>query len=186
MNSLVSANNNSGAACEAVPCDADDLEALYVKYRGHVYACAFKYCGGRADAAEDVVTNVFIKANDFLHQFDPTMDKKGWLYRITKHEAISQMKAESAWYRRTLTYLTSWPQTTRSPSVEMSERQLAELAWNTIAVMPARERLVATMHFVDDMSQTAIAKELSLSEPTISRSLAKIRQRLGVQGWQEC
>src|SRR5450432_3695374 len=81
------------------------LAELYEAHRQHVYSVAFKYCGGRADAAEDVTANVFMRASDFLPSLDPSLDVRGWLYRVTKNEALSHLKSESRWRRRTLAFL---------------------------------------------------------------------------------
>lgn len=159
------------------------LEALFAAHRQHVYACAFKYCGGRADVAEDVVSTVFMKARDFLPKFDGGMDARGWLYRVAKNVAISQMKSEAAWHRRTLAFLSSRSHDVPAPTQAMADRQLAALAWQKLRQMPARERMVAVMHFLDDESQTSIASKLGISEASVSRALAKIRTTLAKDGW---
>ncbi len=161
------------------------LAELYEEHRQHVYAVAFKYCGGRADAAEDVTANVFMKANDFLSNLDPGLDVRGWLYRVTKNTALSHMKSESRWRRRTFDFLLGRPDEAADPESTMSERQLADLAWQTISTFPARDRAIAVLAFADGQSQTEIAQQLELSEATVSRSLAKTRDRLAAKGWAQ-
>ena len=159
------------------------LRELYEAHRQHVYSVAFKYCGGRADAAEDVTANVFMKANEFLATLDPAMDVRGWLYRVTKNAALSHMKAESRWRRRTLAFLLGRPGQAADPESTMSERQLADLAWQAINSFPARDRAIAVLAFIDGESQTEIAKLLEISEATVSRAIAKIRSHLAGKGW---
>lgn len=159
------------------------LAELYEAHRQHVYSVAFKYCGGRADAAEDVTANVFMKANDFLPTLDPALDVRGWLYRVTKNAAFSHMKAESRWRRRTFDFLRGRPDEAADPESTMSERQLADLAWQAISTFPARDRAIAVLAFADDQSQTEIAQQLEVSEATVSRALAKIRGTLASKGW---
>ena len=159
------------------------LGELYEAHRQHVYSVAFKYCGGRADAAEDVTANVFMSANEFLPNLDPSLDVRGWLYRVTKNAALSHLKSESRWRRRTLAFLQGRPDEAADPESVMSGRQLADLAWQAISTFPARDRAVAVLAFVDGQSQTEIAQLLEISEATVSRSLAKIRSRLAAKGW---
>lgn len=159
------------------------LAELYEAHRQHVYSVAFKYCGGRADAAEDVTANVFMRANDFLPNFDPALDVRGWLYRVTKNAALSHMKSESRWRKRTFAFLMDRPTEAADPESTMSERQLADLAWQAISAFPARERTIAVLTFVDGQSQTEIAEQLEVSEATVSRALTKIRSRLAEKGW---
>ncbi|MGE0401915.1 MAG: RNA polymerase sigma factor [Kofleriaceae bacterium] len=159
------------------------LAELYEAHRQHVYSVAFKYCGGRADAAEDVTANVFLRANEFLPNLDPTLDVRGWLYRVTKNAALSHMKSESRWRRRTFAFLQARPAEAADPESTMSQRQLADLAWQAISEFPARERAIAVLAFVDGQSQTEIAQTLDVSEATVSRSLAKIRSRVAAKGW---
>ncbi len=165
------------------PAKLPTLAELYETHRQHVYSVAFKYCGGRADSAEDVTANVFMRANDFLPNLDPALDVRGWLYRVTKNAALSHMKSESRWRRRTLAFLQGRPAEAADPESTMSERQLADLAWQAISTFPARDRAIAVLAFVDDQSQTEIAAALDISEATVSRSLAKIRSRVAAKGW---
>lgn len=162
---------------------APTLRDLYEAHRQHVYSVAFKYCGGRADAAEDVTANVFMKTNEVLATLDPSMDVRGWLYRVTKNAALSHMKSESRWRRRTLAFLLGRPDEAADPESAMSERQLADLAWQAISRFPARDRAIAVLAFVDGESQTEIAQLLEVSEATVSRALAKIRSHLAGKGW---
>jgi RNA polymerase sigma-70 factor, ECF subfamily len=167
----------------AGPASQPALGKLYEAHRQHVYSVAFKYCGGRADAAEDVTANVFMKAREFLPNLDPALDVRGWLYRVTKNAALSHVKAESRWRRRTLAFLVGRPVEAADPESVMSERQLADLAWQAISTFPARDRAIAVLAFVDGQSQTEIAQLLEVSEATVSRSLGKIRSRLAAKGW---
>lgn len=165
------------------PATQPTLGELYEAHRQHVYSVAFKYCGGRADAAEDVTANVFMRASEFLPTLDPTLDIRGWLYRVTKNAALSHMKSESRWRRRTLTFLLGQPSEAADPESAMSERQLADLAWQAISRFPARDRAIAVLAFVDGESQTEIAQLLDVSEATVSRAIAKIRGHLAAKGW---
>ncbi len=167
----------------ARPANLPTLGELYEAHRQHVYAIAFKYCGGRADAAEDVTANVFMKVDEFLPSFDPALDIRGWLYRVTRNAALSHLKAESRWRRRTLDFLLGRPDAAPDPESAMSGRQLADLAWQAISTFPARDRAIAVLAFVDDQSQTEIAAALEVSEATVSRALARIRGRLAAKGW---
>jgi RNA polymerase sigma-70 factor (ECF subfamily) len=159
------------------------LGDLYEAHRQHVYAVAFKYCGGRADAAEDVTANVFMSANEFLPNLDPALDVRGWLYRVTRNAALSHLKSESRWRRRTLAFLRGHPDEAPDPESAMSDRQLADLAWQAISTFPARDRAIAVLAFVDGQSQTEIAELLEVSEATVSRAMAKIRSHLAAKGW---
>jgi RNA polymerase sigma-70 factor (ECF subfamily) len=165
------------------PANRPTLGELYEAHRQHVYSVAFKYCGGRADAAEDVTSNVFMRASEFLPTLDPSLDIRGWLYRVTKNAALSHMKSESRWRRRTLAFLLGRPAEAADPESAMSERQLADLAWQAISRFPARDRAIAVLAFVDGQSQTEIAQLMEVSEATVSRAIAKIRGRLAARGW---
>jgi RNA polymerase sigma factor (sigma-70 family) len=167
----------------ASPANRLTLGELYEAHRQYVYSVAFKYCGGHADAAEDVTANVFMKASEFLPNLDPALDVRGWLYRVTQNAALSHMKSESRWRRRTLAFLMGRPAEAADPESAMSERQLADLAWQAISRFPARDRAIAVLAFVDGQSQTEISQLLEVSEATVSRAIAKIRGHLAAKGW---
>jgi RNA polymerase sigma-B factor len=73
----------------------------------------------------------------------------------------------------------------REPSVDDATDAVDywESVGRALSSLPERERQVLTLRFFDEMSQSAVAKELGMSQMHVSRlqrsALEKVRQRLG-------
>ena len=72
----------------------DDINAfntLYWEYHGAVYANAFKLTRD-SSIAEDIVQEVFVALWEKRHSIDPKKDIAGWLFVVSHHKTIDQLK----------------------------------------------------------------------------------------------
>ena len=75
--------------------DGDSFAALVDRYMPTVYKFAYRYVGN-ADAASDIVQDVFIKVWKNIKKFDPEKNFKTWLLTITKNTALDLIKKKKA------------------------------------------------------------------------------------------
>lgn len=71
--------------------DGDSFAALVDRYMPMVYAFTYRYAGN-ADAANDIVQDVFIKVWKNIRKFDQKKNFKTWLLTIAKNTAIDSIK----------------------------------------------------------------------------------------------
>jgi len=72
----------------------DDISAfntLYWEYHGAIYANAFKLIRDSV-IAEDIVQEVFVALWEKRHRIDPKLDIAGWLFVVSHHKTIDQLK----------------------------------------------------------------------------------------------
>lgn len=158
------------------------FDALYRAHRDRVYAWALRYGGGQRAWAEDVTHDVFVQLHRHLRRLDPE-DLGAWLYRVTANVALGRLRRETGWTRAlTHWFLPTPPPTQPDEWLELDEE--ARAALHALQALPARERLVVTMHVLDGRSQRDIARALSLSEGYVSKLLTRAWDQLRARGWE--
>jgi RNA polymerase sigma-70 factor (ECF subfamily) len=75
--------------------DGDSFAALVDRHMSMVYKFTYRYVGN-ADAANDVVQDVFIKVWKNIKKFDQTKSFKTWLLTIAKNTALDAIKKKKA------------------------------------------------------------------------------------------
>ena len=71
--------------------DINAFNSLYWEYHGAVYANALKLIRDSA-IAEDIVQEVFVTLWEKRHKIDPQQDIAGWLFVVSHHKTIDQLK----------------------------------------------------------------------------------------------
>lgn len=151
----------------------------------------FHHClrlgGGNVAWAEDAVQDVFVKLLEKLDQLAEPDDLGGWIYRVTANTCMTRLKREgSVWgrVRQALMAGESSRGAGDTPERKVELRQGARAALQALARLPARERVVFSMRYMDGLSQRDIAAAVSLSEGYVSKLLDRARHRLQRQGWE--
>lgn len=67
------------------------IEKIYYKYKELVYGVAFSILKNREEA-EEIVQNVFLKLYTIDKMKLPSNNESSWLYKVTKNEAISNLR----------------------------------------------------------------------------------------------
>jgi len=61
------------------------FKRFYGKNFDKIYRFVFYRCGGDQDLTEDLVSEIFMKALEKFHTFDPKVSNVAWLYTIAKN-----------------------------------------------------------------------------------------------------
>ena len=151
--------------------DREGFVRLYDQYSGLVYGVALRVLRNSA-AAQDVLQEVFLKLWRNPSSFDSARGRLApWLAVITRHKAVDSLRKrkfeadpeESA-------ALPSTPMQANQPNYED-----AELARRLMAQLPAEQRQVLELAYLDGMTHVEIANRLDQPLGTI-----KSRIRLGL------
>ena len=129
--------------------------------------------GDRA-AAEDVVSDAFLKVVDGIAGFDTARAFEPWFYRIVVNLAIDYRRKA----RRSETRPESLP--LPSPSADLDTRELRIDLATEIARLPRIERAVLVLRYYLDMDEDAMAAILNCPVGTVKSRLHRARQRLRV------
>lgn len=155
--------------------DPRAFERLYNLYFPRVYAYVC-YRVGRAQDAEDLVADTFLKAVAGLSQFQwrHAGSFPAWLFRIA-HNAVTDYHRQSKSYGDPLP-IDDLPQLQSGAMLPedsiLQKEQFAHLR-HLIATLPPRRQEVITLKFFGELRNSEIAAVLRLDERTVASHLCR-------------
>jgi RNA polymerase sigma factor (sigma-70 family) len=157
--------------------DASGLEALVRLHQARAVRLAYAVIGDRA-AAEDVVSDAFVKVFDKIHQYDARRPFRPWFDRIVVNGARKALR------RRRLERRT---QALGDPKALVDDASLADRAIasdqqraviDAIRMLPEAERLVVALRYYLDMNEREMSETLGWPAGTVKRRLYNARAHL--------
>lgn len=142
---------------------------------------AYVLCGGDGHRAEDLVQAALAKVWRRWDRICRGGNPEAYLHRVI----VSQ---ELSWRRRrwSTEKVTSAVPEQPSCSDETERVDAVDVLWRTVAGLPAGQRAVLVLRFVEDWSDTQIAAVLGCSEATVrsqaSRGLVRLRRTAAFSG----
>jgi RNA polymerase sigma-70 factor (ECF subfamily) len=120
--------------------------------------------------AEEITQDVFLKVWRALPGYDGRAAIGTWLYTIARNACLSAVRSES--YRRT------WPIAESSePALETTTVADVEIA-ECLAALPAIQREVVTLYYLQEKSVRDVSELLDLPEGTVKSHLHRARRAL--------
>jgi RNA polymerase sigma-70 factor, ECF subfamily len=164
---------------EAAQRDPRLFAALYDLHFERVYAYAVSRLRDRVEA-QDLTSEVFHDALRNLAKYEwRGVPFSAWLYRIAAH-AIADRANRAAREQKHADDVARHPEAIEDDLEEMERRARI---FRSVTDLPADQRRVIQMRFVEERSIRDIAKELGRSEGAIKqlqfRALQSLRDRLG-------
>jgi RNA polymerase sigma factor (sigma-70 family) len=166
---------------------AGDVEAfgtLVDRHQGRVFALAYRMTGSRADA-EDIAQEVLCKLYRNLHRYDPAQPLRNWLVRIASNHTLNWLERRrvptvsldaDAAGRGGLEWLAIDPSPSPADRVErLEEGALVEAA---LARLPANQRLVFVLKFMEDCTAEEIAEIVGAPRNTVKTWIFRAREAL--------
>jgi RNA polymerase sigma-70 factor, ECF subfamily len=163
---------------EAAQKDPSRFAELYEDNFGRVYAFVEARVHNRAEA-EDVTSEVFQKALANLRNFEwRGAPFAAWLFRIAANMIAD--RSQHAAREREFPKSDDPPETTPPPDLDEIERR-ARL-FRLVNSLPASQRRVVTLRFIEERSVREIAQEMGRSEGAVKqlqfRALENLRIRM--------
>ncbi|MFF2090368.1 RNA polymerase sigma factor [Paenibacillus sp. NPDC058174] len=145
------------------------LEELMGQYGGDLWRFAY-FLTKRADAADDVVQEVFLAVYEQIYAFRGESSVRGWLLTMTRNKSYSYLK--TAFVRKvTLMDVMDFGSTSPSAENELLLREDVRELWDSVMELPLKFREVLILDYHYGMSIREMASLLHLSEGTVkSRS----------------
>jgi RNA polymerase sigma-70 factor (ECF subfamily) len=167
------------AVVQARDGDREALAVLYTRYRPEVEAYLRRRVAAPADA-EDLAQQTFVRVLGALDRFDPSRPFNVWLFHIAKNLLRDYYRT-----RKVSAPLESdgWNTDPHPSAEEMVTAPLLSADLEAaIAMLPARQRWIVRMRFVDDRTPGEIARALGTTEAAVrqaqARALKSLRARL--------
>ncbi|MFN0225327.1 MULTISPECIES: RNA polymerase sigma factor [Paenibacillus] len=152
------------------------LTELMETYGQEVWKYAY-FLTLRADVADDLMQEVFLKVYRRLYTFRGESAVKTWLFSITRNAAKDYWK--SHWVKRIVLFGYKPPeQEARSAEEEAIRAFEREEVWKDLFALPARHREVLLLHVHYEMPLQDIAGLLGISAGTVKSRLHRARERM--------
>lgn len=167
-----------------MPAEKPPFEALYADFLQRVYAYVRVQVGGAADA-EDVTSQVFIKAWEAYPRYEPQgSTPAAWLFRIARNAALDHLR--SAGRRdRLLRVVGREPEATTDPAAAAEQRIEHEGLMELVSELGERQREIISMRH-SGLSFAEVGAVLAMSEDAAKmqyhRALRVLRERARERG----
>ena len=148
----------------------DEVQRLYAQFAPVVFRRARVLLARDADAW-DVVQEVFERMLTHGAGFRGEARPMTWVYRVTTNVALNHIRSRKL--REPL--LTVVPV---EPSTSVDHVESRQLLSRWLGRLSERELEVATLLFIDGLTQQEVADVLGLSRKTIVREVEELRQKL--------
>ena len=169
--------------------EEQDFDSLVEHYRPRVYRFLLASLRNR-ETAENLTQDCFIRAYQARGQFRGASSIGTWFMQIAanllrNHESSSRLK----FWRGALDsdadvgdLGSAVPDGQHSPETLALVREQVRAIWSAAAVLPARQRTVFLLRFVEDLDLLEIAEVTGMKEGTVKahlfRALQSVRARL--------
>ena len=170
-------------AARFVAGDAQAFETLVQRYAKPIYNFALNFLGG-ADDADEAAQLVFVQIYQALPRTRLDIPLKPWIYQIARHKCID------LWRGRTTVSLSAADDEDSSSNVidpidttplpdELAERaDLQHVLREAINALPAKQRMAATLRYVNQLSFAEIATVMAVPENTAKTYFQRAKKTL--------
>ncbi len=154
--------------------DGEAFSALIHRHYDRVFGLAFRLTGTRADAedlTQDICAALPAKMGSYRRQARFTT----WLYRVTVNAAHDRRRRFAS-HTRAAEGWGDWEQNRRAANAESAEA----VDWLTEAMrtLPPELRDTVALILGEEMTQSAAAEVLGLSEGTVAWRMSEVKKRL--------
>lgn len=155
----------------------DNFIGYYDKFKNKIFVYFLYRVNFNKDLAEDLTSEVFLKALKSFESFDTTRSFQSWIFTIAHNHLVNFYRTAN---RETQLFEDHYLTQVDTHKVELAYE--LEAVMKVINQMEPSDREILLLRFVDELSNTEIAKLLGKEEGAIrtkmSRSLAKLRSML--------
>jgi len=169
---------------ERAKTEPDAFGELYDHYFGQIYRFIFSRVRDQ-EAAEDITSDVFIKALRAIGRYRPTGHPfSAWLYQISTNAIVDHYRAKRPSADLDDAFAVVDPGT---PVDERTiQRSEAAQVWAAIDTLPEHQRTAMTLKLGEDLKLAQIGVIMGKSEGAIKllihRGMQGVRQRLAASG----
>jgi len=152
----------------------DDISAfntLYWEYHGAIYANAFKLIRDSV-IAEDIVQEVFVTLWEKRHMIDPELDIAGWLFVVSHHKTVDQLKRKLRHCLAEKILHTIFADHNTPVEDDITDEQLGAIEKAVDQLSPQKRR-VFELCKVQGRTYKKAAEELHISKYTVKEYLSE-------------
>jgi RNA polymerase sigma-70 factor (ECF subfamily) len=149
-----------------------------------VYRTAYAITGD-ADAASDLLQDVFLRLHRFASRIDSRRPLEPWLYRMTANLSYTWVKRRQ--WLRPLDEVVEWIAGEKRNLLQQAELEDDRIRIRrAIGTLPLQQRVVVVFYYINDLSLQEIAEILEVPVGTVKSRLhygrKSLKLMLGPQG----
>jgi len=147
------------------------LGELYDRHRRLVYRTALVITND-AEAAADLLQDVFLRLHRFADNVDPYRPIEPWLYRMTANLSYDWIKRRSRWPRPIedlMELLVGAAKNNPSDVAETKDEWLQ--VQRAVSALPLPQRMVVVLYYLNDLSLQEISEILEIPVGTVKSRL---------------
>jgi len=161
--------------------DVAAFEALFHAYHASLCGFAYRYLGAR-DLAEEIVQEVFLFVWERRASWAVRTSVRSYLFTAVRNAALSYLRHERVVRRREADVRGLLPDPPAGADVQALEAETVAAVRAAVGRLPARCRLVFTLHREQGLTYNEVAEVLGISPRTvevqIGRALKSLRKGL--------
>ena len=157
--------------------DQTAFTGLVVRYQRQIYNAAF-WVLRRAEDANDITQEVFLKVAERMNEYDPQFKFFSWIYRIAVNESLNLLRRNKQEHALTAEFALS-AVAGADPERQLRDAQLSKRVQNALMRMTTNDRTVLSLRHFSECSYEEIGQILELDPKTVKSRLFEARQRLG-------
>jgi RNA polymerase sigma-70 factor (ECF subfamily) len=154
------------------------LGGLYDRHRNLVFRTALAITGD-AEAAADLLQEVFLRLHRFASHIDAGRPLEPWLYRMTTNLSYTWVKRHNR-LLRPLEDVADWITGSRkdTPAIRTEINESWRQVQQAMSSLPLSHRGVIVLYYIDDLPIQEIAEILDIPAGTVKSRLHYSRQAL--------
>lgn len=153
---------------------------LYETHFDFVWRSA-RMLGASADAADDVVQDVFLVAHRRLSDFEARASEKTWLFAIARRVVSAQRRSLRRRWRLMMKARSDEPESSSTPYEAAARSEAHRTVVAALAELPEEQRVVFALAELEDMTATEIAAALDVNVNTVYSRLRIARRALAAR-----
>lgn len=159
--------------------DAASFEALFYSYCQALVNFSRRYVKS-AQAAENIVQDVFLRIWSNRKRLDPELKIKSYLYQAVKNQSLQQIRHSKIAERKDNNAAPEF--TARTPEDSLNEKEFSQAVHAAVCELPPKCRMIFCMNRFDHLTYAEIAEVQNISIKTVetqmSRALKSLRRSL--------
>ena len=170
--------SDSKLVCSLQAGSLEALGVLYDRHRGLVFRTALAITGD-AEAADDLLQEVFLRLHRFASHIDSGRPLEPWLYRMTTNLSYTWVKRHNR-LLRPLEDVADWISGNRRdiPAVRSEINESWRQVQQALSSLPLSQRGVVVLYYINDLPIQEIAEILDIPVGTVKSRLHYSRQAL--------
>lgn len=156
------------------------FEQFYEEFFERIYKFVFYRVGGNKELAKDLTQDVFLKAFEAFHRYDPAQSRSAWIYTIARNHIINNFAKSRPGVD--LTEIEDSLIASHDPLQVYLLQQEEEGLYKALMRLSSEDRKLVQMKYLEGWSFAELAQIFAKTAPTLrvqaSRALKKMQTLL--------